>query len=377
MPSSPSILLVGADHATARGLAATGYEIAHAAGAAEGMLQARRLIPTLILVNRVLPDGDGFAFVARLHAEPSLEQCSVILLGAEPVLPEQEAAARAALGSAEELRESEERFRFLLQSVPMVAIQGYALDGTVQYWNSASEVFYGYSREEAIGGNLLDLIVPEEMRDGVREALRGVERGESIPNGELLLIRKDGTRIPVYSSHTVVRRAGKPPELFCIDIDLTERRRLEKQFLRGQRMESIGTLAGGIAHDLNNVLAPIMLSIELLKDTVTTDEAQATLAMIESSAERGAELVKQVLTFARGVEGKRQAVSLTALVSDLEKIILETFPRRSASRCISAAISIRSTPIRCSCTRCCSISASTRAMRCPTAAPSRSPRTTC
>ena len=215
------------------------------------------------------------------------------------------------------------------------------------------------------------------MRDGVREALRGVERGESIPNGELLLIRKDGTRIPVYSSHTVVRRAGKPPELFCIDIDLTERRRLEKQFLRGQRMESIGTLAGGIAHDLNNVLAPIMLSIELLKDTVTTDEAQATLAMIESSAERGAELVKQVLTFARGVEGKRQAVSLTALVSDLEKIILETFPRRSASRCISAAISIRSTPIRCSCTRSCSISAATRATRSPTAAPSRSLRTTC
>lgn len=328
MPVPISILLVGADHATARGLASTGYAIERAADAADGLLQALRLIPKLILVNRLLPDGDGFDFVARLHAEPSLAHCSVILLGEEPLAAVQEVAVRATLGETDELRDSEERFRFLLQSVPMVAIQGYAVDGTVQYWNSASEVFYGFSREEAIGGNLLDLIIPEEMKDGVREALRGVERGDSIPNGELLLVRKDGTRIPVYSSHTVVRRAGKPAELFCIDIDLTERRRLEKQFLRGQRMESIGTLAGGIAHDLNNVLAPILLSIELLKDTVTTDEARATLAMIESSAERGAEMVKQVLTFARGVEGKRQAVSVADLVGELEKIVSETFPRQ-------------------------------------------------
>ncbi len=129
-----------------------------------------------------------------------------------------------------ELMESEERFRSLLQSVPSVAIQGYALDGAVQYWNEASERFYGYSREEALRGNLLDLIIPPNMRSEVKAALQGVVEGRDIPNGELNLMRKDGSRILVFSSHAVVRRAGHPPELFCIDVDLSDRQRAEEEW---------------------------------------------------------------------------------------------------------------------------------------------------
>ena len=126
------------------------------------------------------------------------------------------------------LRESEERFRWILQDIDGVSVQGYAPDGSVFYWNRASEKLYGYRAEEALQGNLLELIIPSEMREAVRHNLEGVREGRTIENGELELMRKDGSRVPVYSSHTVLRRPGEEPELFCIDIDLSERKAHEQ-----------------------------------------------------------------------------------------------------------------------------------------------------
>ncbi len=228
----------------------------------------------------------------------------------------------------EELIASEERFHKLFQDIPNVAVQGYQLDGTVLYWNHASEKFYGYSPEEAIGCNLLDLIIPPEMRGEVSAALqRLAEKGEDIPPGELVLMRKDGSRINVYSSHGVVRRVGHPPEIFCIDVDLTEMKDLERQFLRAQRMEGIGTLAGGIAHDINNLLAPIVMGVDLLRKYVHDDRAEDVIKSIERSALRGRDLVKQVLSFARGVEGARVNIDIPCLVREIESIAANTFPK--------------------------------------------------
>ena len=118
-----------------------------------------------------------------------------------------------------------------------------------------------------------------------------------------------------------------PEDGVCFVVDLTERKKLEQQFLRSQRMESIGTLAGGVAHDLNNILAPIMMSIHLLKDFADGPEAKDILETIEVSAKRGADIVRQVLSFARGLEGERVEVEPRHLLKDLEAIIKETFPR--------------------------------------------------
>jgi PAS domain S-box-containing protein len=127
------------------------------------------------------------------------------------------------------LRESEERFRSLLQGVPTVAVQGYAPDGTTRYWNQASERLYGYTAQEAIGRNLLDLIVPPEMREFVKQAVQQIaQTGQPTPAVELSLMRKDGSRVPVFSSHAIVQIPGREPELFCIDVDLTERKRAEE-----------------------------------------------------------------------------------------------------------------------------------------------------
>jgi len=127
------------------------------------------------------------------------------------------------------LQESENRFRTLLQDVSTVAVQGYAIDGTTQYWNTASERLYGYSAEEAHGQSLLDLIIPPEMRSDVWHAIQQMgETGQPIPAAELSLMHKDGSRVDVYSSHAIVSVPGRMPELFCLDVDLTERKRAEK-----------------------------------------------------------------------------------------------------------------------------------------------------
>ncbi len=237
---------------------------------------------------------------------------------------------------ADELRDSESRFRKFLEDIPNVAIQGCSLDGTIQFWNDASKQLYGFSQAEALGSNLLDLIVPAELKDGIGKGMARIDGGGQAPeDGELLLMRKKGDRVSVHSSHVVVRRRGKPDELFRLDIDLTERKKLEQQFLRTQRMESIGMLAGGIAHDLNNVLAPIMMAMDLLKRRIKDESSQDLIATIQKSARRGADMLSQVLSFARGMEGRRVKVQLQQLIEDIQKISADTFPKSITVRSVS------------------------------------------
>ncbi len=109
--------------------------------------------------------------------------------------------------------------------------------------------------------------------------------------------------------------------------DVTEQKRLEVQFLRAQRMESVGTLAGGIAHDLNNVLTPVLMSVDLLRATDDAAERRELLDGIESATRRGADMVRQVLTFARGADGQRTPVPVDRVLRDVERLCRETFPR--------------------------------------------------
>ncbi len=136
----------------------------------------------------------------------------------------------AVLQREDELMDSEQRFRTLMEQIPGVAVQGYAMDGTVTFWNAAAEQLYGYTAAEALGGNLMDLIIPDEMRQDVLTAMQQmVQTREPIPAGELLLQTKSGTRVPVFSSHALLKPPGQPPELFCLDIDLSETKRAQEQ----------------------------------------------------------------------------------------------------------------------------------------------------
>ena len=131
------------------------------------------------------------------------------------------------------LLESEARFRNLMDYIPGVSIQGYRPDGTVVYWNKASKKVYGYTAREALGKTLEDLIIPPDLRPLFRESLKAADKikksGEFMPPGEVMLLHKDGHPVPVYSIHTAVCGEDRDPLLFCIDVDLSERRRREEE----------------------------------------------------------------------------------------------------------------------------------------------------
>ncbi|MCX6699897.1 MAG: PAS domain S-box protein [Methanomicrobiales archaeon] len=128
----------------------------------------------------------------------------------------------------EALRESEERFRTLLEQVPSVAVQGYLPDYTVVYWNEANTRMYGYTAEEAIGQDIRELIVPVPARDEVTTAIaRMAETGIPEPSAELELLHKDGSLVPVFSSHAVVKIPGRSTVQFCFDVDLSDRKKAQ------------------------------------------------------------------------------------------------------------------------------------------------------
>lgn len=198
----------------------------------------------------------------------------------------------------------------------------------VRFWNHSAERLYGWSAEEAIGRTVVELFYPDPTAFEASTAIL-LERGEWL--GEVEQVTKQGPTVVVEGRWTLVRDdLGTPTSVLAINTDITQRKQLERQFLRAQRLESIGTLAGGIAHDLNNVLAPIIMSIDLLKDSVTDIRDIETLDLIGASARRGAEMVRQVLSFARGVEGRRMVVHLRDVVRDVAVIAHDTFPKNIA-----------------------------------------------
>lgn len=196
------------------------------------------------------------------------------------------------------LAESEERFRLLLQYVPAVAVQGYGADGTTQYWNEASERLYGYTAAEALGKNLIDLIIPPEMADEVRGAVASMaQTGRPLPAAELSLRHKNGSRVDVYSSHAVVCRPGHPPELFCIDIDVGPRKRAEEEGARllDQTRRDADTrerLLHEVNHRVKNNLVAL-LGLLLTEQRGTPPEGRA---WVEASGERMAARIRGLLT---------------------------------------------------------------------------------
>jgi len=226
-----------------------------------------------------------------------------------------------------ERRRAEERLReqaTLLDSA-QDAIMVRDLEHRILFWNRSAERIYGWSPDEARGRSVKDLLYRDATAIKAATAAT-LARGEWV--GELEHTTKDRRSILVESRWTLVRDdRGEPRSILTINTDITQRKLLEAQVLRAQRMESIGTLAGGIAHDLNNVLAPILMIIAMLREDERDATRLADLEGIETCARRGADMVRQLLTFARGDDGRKARIDLGEVAAEVQKIVRDTFPK--------------------------------------------------
>jgi two-component system, cell cycle sensor histidine kinase and response regulator CckA len=300
----------------------------------------------IVLLDLSLPDTQGFETFIRLHGQARDLPIVVITglndetiaikavqAGAQDYLVKGQLSGELLVRSmryAIERKRTEHKIReqAALLEIATDAIVVEELNNNVTFWNKGAERLYGWSTEEILGQCTSTILYkhPSAQFKNAQKVL--FEHDEW--SGELNQITKSGKEVIVESRWTLMRDENhNPKSILVVSTDITEKKGLEAQFLRAQRMESLGTLASGLAHDLNNILTPILSTAQLLqiKFPQTNERNQQLLKMLEINAKRGATLVKQVLSFARGVEGERTILHLSHIIAEVQQIIEETFPK--------------------------------------------------
>nr|WP_290224679.1 response regulator [Trichocoleus desertorum] len=227
-----------------------------------------------------------------------------------------------------ERKQAEQKIReqaaLLNVTTDAIVVQG--LDSRVVFWNQGAERIYGWLSSEVLGKNLNEFLPQDALPQPIRNLTWLKEHREW--QGELHYLTKAGRAIVVASRWALVQDdSGQPKSILMVNTDITEQKKLEAQFLRSQRLESVGTLASGIAHDLNNSLAPILMSVQLLEKKNQDPQSRHLLSILETNTKRSADLVKQVLSFARGLEGEHTLLQIKHLLVEIEQIAKQTFPR--------------------------------------------------
>jgi len=241
-------------------------------------------------------------------------------------------AIRSALHNAEErsrLQKAEGKIREQIEFLDKAqdAILVLDLDGSIIYWNKGAERVYGWTSDEVMGKRTANLIFRGVSEPQLEQVIKTVnERGEWA--GELRETTKAGKPIIVQGRCNLIRdEQNQPKSHLIISTDITERKQLEEQFLRAQRLESLGVLVSGIAHDLNNMLVPIIVGVDILRAEKISEDAEVMLQTMEASARRSADMVRQMLTFARGGEASKTIIRADQLLKEMNKIISDTFPK--------------------------------------------------
>ncbi|MBI1176803.1 response regulator, partial [bacterium] len=329
-------------------LAPEGYEIATATNGKEALNTVPSFDPDLILLDVMLPEMDGFAVCRQLRADDRFGDLPVIFItalddqksrlqgieaGADEFLnkPVNSLELKARVRTITQLRRFRrmvgERARF--EKIIELAPEGIVVldtDANIRLSNAAMRDMLRVPNETAIRLHKVFHYVPREYRDQVGRNLESLLAAGARPiTFEVELLREDGRRFPAEVTASYFPWETQPAvQLFIRNVE--DKKKIEAQFLRVQRMQSIGTLAGGIAHDLNNALTPILVASHLAKGQLKDHPTARLIETIEKSALRGKNIIKQILAFARGVEGERRLVQLKYVVKEIEKILLETIP---------------------------------------------------
>ncbi|WP_339035278.1 ATP-binding protein [Bradyrhizobium symbiodeficiens] len=275
--------------------------------------------------------GFGIAQVAALIASAAV---AVVLVRLCTRAIEMSEDRRAATQSAE-LAQARSDSAQMMQAVIKTALDAFIQiddSGAVLEWSFQAEALTGWTRQEALGSDVVDLLVAEPLRDGFRQRMaRLVPELSGAPAGirfELTLVHRNGDRILAEASSTVLRLGGRVIVNTFVR-DITRKRAAEEQLVQSQKMEAVGQLTGGIAHEFNNMLTVITGTIEILADAVRDNPPLATITkLISEAADRGAALTSSLLSFARKQALQPAEIDVNQLLEELAKLLLATFDRK-------------------------------------------------
>ena len=272
-------------------------------------------------------DGSEFAVEISLSPVP-IEGGTLVLSAIRDIsdrkrIEEELRRAHDELGrrTSQEIGQYQRRLAAIIDS-SADAIIGKELDGTITSWNRGAETMYGYSADEIIGKNIA-LLASKDRPNEIPEILERIARGERIEHYESVRITKDGRHLNVSISISPIREPdGKIVGASAIARDITAQRRAEDHLRQAQKMEAVGRLAGGVAHDFNNILGIITACTELLRDRIdpANDSAQY-IGNIRKAVDRGTSLTRQLLAFTRKSTVQPQLIDLNARLKDVIKLI--------------------------------------------------------
>ncbi|QOZ79108.1 hybrid sensor histidine kinase/response regulator [Bradyrhizobium sp. CCBAU 53351] len=259
---------------------------------------------------------------------------AVLLVGLCTGAIERSEHARAVVHSAELARARSDSAQ-MTQAVIKTALDAFIQiddSGTVLEWSFQAEALTGWTRQEALGSDVVDLIVAKPLRAAFKQRMaRLVPELSDTPSGlrfELTLIHRNGDRILAEASSTVLRLGGRAVVNTFVR-DITQKRAAEEQLVQSQKMEAVGQLTGGIAHEFNNMLTVITGTIEILADAVKDNPPLATITkLISEAADRGAALTSSLLSFARKQALQPADIDVNELLEELAKLLLATFDKK-------------------------------------------------
>ncbi len=223
------------------------------------------------------------------------------------------------------LRNSEKRFYTLFRNVP-VAIKGYDSNGIIIFWNNGCEKLYGYTEKEAIGQNLIDLIIPEDLKEATRLKIKKITQTGQCPGAEeCLRMHKRGFLVPVLLNDTIIKLENNITEYYCLGLDMTVQQQYRTQLVQIHKMKAVAALSGGIAHRFNNALYAINGNLELLEmDLQGNEKTVGYIRGIKDSADRITGLTAQLLAYARGGKYNTTVASLSDFVKKFLSLLKET-----------------------------------------------------
>ncbi|MGA9527313.1 MAG: PAS domain S-box protein [Terriglobales bacterium] len=272
---------------------------------------------------------DGSQFPVEISLSPVSTQAGLLVLSAIRDISERKrieeelrkAQAELAASKDRELQESQNRLALIVDS-SQDAIIAKNLEGTITHWNKGAEAIYGYAAAEVIG-KPITILAPNDRQDETMQILEKIRQGHRVEHFETIRVRRDGHRLNVSISVSPIQDAsGRIIGASVIARDITGQKRSEEMLRQAQKMEAVGRLAGGVAHDFNNVLGIVSACCELLRGRVEPNDAAQYIDNIQEASKRGAALTRQLLSFSRRqVSTQPRLLDLNEVVKEVVKLL--------------------------------------------------------